>query len=223
MKYLKIPTLSNWEPDVYQALKRTDPEINQLLSDFEKYEQAPSPMAKRNMLPALLKDLDAWKPPWGHEPVAWGALRDIVKGSITYKEGGIARKYDQVVCIGYKFNVGKFDRNDRGFSFNKSLATGETSATLDLSLAGTGISVESTTPQGGTFGGGPPNSAVVVSFLGVQYNFSTGECGWNPVVSASKGPKAGIQAIVGFQVGINPTKLKQLGREMQACSSRQGS
>lgn len=134
MKYLKIPTLSNWEPDAYQALKRTDPEINQLLSDFEKYEQAPSPMAKCNMLPALLKDLDAWKPPWGHEPVAWGALRDIVKSSITYQEGGIARKYDQVVCIGYKFNVGKFDPNDRGFSFNKSLATGETSATLDLSL-----------------------------------------------------------------------------------------
>jgi hypothetical protein len=113
MKYLKIPTLASWKADAYQAVLRTDPEIVQLLSDFQTYEQAFSPMAKRNMLRALLKDLGGWKGAWGRESVAWGALRDVVERQITYDEGAIARRYDQVVCIGYKFNVGKFDRNNK--------------------------------------------------------------------------------------------------------------
>jgi hypothetical protein len=105
-QYFKIPTLANWKADA--AGLRTDPEVDRLLFDFEKYEQAFSPMAKRNMLRVLLKDLDAWnKVAWGSEPVAWGALRDVVKRQISY-DGG-TRRYEKVVCIGYQFQTGNFE------------------------------------------------------------------------------------------------------------------
>ena len=116
---------------------------------------------------------------------------DLVLGSLDF-----------TVKLGPEIDISPVGK--AGFTFNKSLTTGETSAAVDLSLFGTGFSAESTTPQGGTFGGSAP-TALVVSFLGVQYNFSTREWGFNPVVTSSKGPKAGIQEIVGLQVGSQST------------------
>lgn len=113
MRYEHIPSLKAWSIDAYTVVNRTDPEIVTLLNDYRKYDQAFTPMAKRNMMRALSKDLQQWKPAWGRKPVAWEALNEVVERTIKYSEGAIGKKYTKVLCIGHRINVGKFDKTNK--------------------------------------------------------------------------------------------------------------
>ena len=113
MRYEKVPSLSVWNSDSYTLLKPpVKPAVTNIQELLDKYSQAFTPMAKRNMLQALDRALAAWNPFWGAKPLSWKALDDAVKRAIAY-DGHGSHPYEKVLCIGYKINLGKFDKDDK--------------------------------------------------------------------------------------------------------------
>src|SRR6185437_14798314 len=108
MRYEKVPSLSTWNSDSYTLLKPPiKPAVKEVQELLDKYNQAFTPMAKRNMLQALERALNAWNPFWGAKTLSWKALDDAVKRAIAY-DGHGSHTYERVLCIGYKINLGKF-------------------------------------------------------------------------------------------------------------------
>lgn len=113
MRYDKIPTLSIWNSDSYTLLKPPiKPAVKNVQDLLDKYNQAFTPMAKRNMLQALDQALQVWNPFWGAKTMSWKALDDAVKRAIAYDDQG-SHRYDRLLCIGYKINLGKFDKDNK--------------------------------------------------------------------------------------------------------------
>jgi hypothetical protein len=111
MRYEDIPKLSSWKGDAYSIHKVPPIALIAKIDDLlQKYEQAFSPMSKRNLLADLDRACKEWKPPQPRNP-ALEALADVVKRRLSYDMGG--RKYSSLVCIAYSVKTGGFDSANR--------------------------------------------------------------------------------------------------------------
>jgi len=104
-------------------------------------------------------------------------------------------------------------------SFYKNVTTGGTGAKLEASAGLVSIQADSPTPEGGSLnGGGPGNNQYSASFLGFQFNFTTGTVSFNPAKSFS----LGAQFLLGGEVSFNSDTYMQLGRANAACRAQGG-
>lgn len=106
-----------------------------------------------------------------------------------------------------------------GLSFYNNLTTGGTGGKAEASSGLFSIQADNPTPAGGSFnGGGPGNIQYSGSFLGFQYNFTTGSLGFNP----SKSFTLGLQALIGGEVSVNSDTYLKLGAANKACRAQGG-
>jgi RHS repeat-associated protein len=106
-----------------------------------------------------------------------------------------------------------------GFSFYNNLTTGGTGGKAEANSGLFSIQADNPTPAGGSFnGGGPGNMQYSASFLGFQYNFTTGSFGFNP----SKSFAVGLQALVGGEVSFNSDTYLKLGATNKTCRAQGG-
>ncbi|MGB8783962.1 MAG: RHS repeat-associated core domain-containing protein [Terriglobales bacterium] len=104
-----------------------------------------------------------------------------------------------------------------GFSFYNNVTTGVTGGKAELNSGFFSVQADNPTPDGGTFGGGG-RVEYSGSFLGFQYNFTTGSFGFNP----SKSFTLGLQALVGGEVSFNSDTYLKLGAANKACHAQGG-
>ncbi|WP_031433655.1 hypothetical protein [Methylomarinum vadi] len=110
MRYDDIPNLNNWKADAFVIHKLPlDPIVRDIDDMLVKYQQAFSPMAKRNLLADLERSCLAWKPP-KPKNVAMDALLEVVRRKLAYS-GSVAHTYDNAVCISYSVTTGAFEGN----------------------------------------------------------------------------------------------------------------
>ncbi len=110
MRYDDIPTANNWKADAFVIHKLPlDPIVRDIDDLLVKYQQAFSPMAKRNLLADLERCCSAWKPP-KPKNIALDALLEVVKRKLAYS-GSIAHTYDNAVCVSYSVKTGAFEGN----------------------------------------------------------------------------------------------------------------
>ncbi len=108
MRYEDIPSVRFWKSDAFSLHKMPiDPIVAKIDELLEKYPQAFSPMAKRNLLADLQRNCEAWLPPRQKNP-ALDALLDIVKRRLNYI-GSVAHTYEKVVCVSYSLQTGEFE------------------------------------------------------------------------------------------------------------------
>jgi len=108
MRYEDIPSVRIWKSDAFSIHKiPLDPIVASIDKMLEKYHQAFSPMAKKNLLADLERSCAAWSRP-RQKNAAIDALLDVVKRRLAYI-GSVAHTYEKIVCVSYSIKTGGFD------------------------------------------------------------------------------------------------------------------
>jgi len=106
-----------------------------------------------------------------------------------------------------------------GGSLYKNFTTGDTGGKIEANAALVGAQVDNQTPKDGSFGGGTEGPQFSASFLGFQYNFTTGSLQFSP----SKSFTLGLQVLAGGEVSFNSDTFNQQSAANAACRARGGS
>jgi hypothetical protein len=106
-----------------------------------------------------------------------------------------------------------------GASLYKNFSTGDTGGKIEANAGLVSAQIDNPTPEGGSLGGGSEGTQTSFSFLGLQYNYTTGDLRFAP----SKSFAFGAQVLAGGEISFNSDKFTQQSRANDACRAQGGS